>query len=110
LPVLTATVTTPVNGATGVDPTSLIQWMPVAGAEKYYVYVGSTPGAKDLIDSQEICNGCVNSPMVTSWSLGNAGKPPALGLGGKSGQTVYLRLWTMIGGTWRSADSSFTLQ
>ena len=106
---LTATVIAPANGATAVDPAGLIQWTAVPNAQKYYVFVGSTPGAKDLIDSQEICGGCVNSPMVTFWSLANAGKSPAQGLGGKAGQTVYIRLWTMVSGTWRSVDSSFTL-
>ena len=106
---LSASVIAPANNATAVDPAGLIQWTAVANAEKYYVFVGSTPGANDLIDSQEICNGCVNSPMATFWSLGNAGKPPALGLGSKAGQKVYLRMWTMVSGTWRYVDSSFTL-
>jgi hypothetical protein len=108
-PVLKATVITPANGATGVDPAGLIQWNSVLNAQKYYVYVGSTPGTKDLIDSEEICTGCVKSPLVTFWSLATAGKPPASGLAGKAGQTVYLRIWTMVGGTWRYVDSSFTL-
>jgi len=104
-----ATVITPANGATGVSRTGLIQWTAVPNAEKYYVYVGSTPGAQDLIDSQEICDLCVNSPMATSWSMANAGKPPALGLSGMAGKTVYLRLWTRFDGIWRYNDSSFTL-
>jgi hypothetical protein len=108
-PTLKATVITPANGATGVNPTSLIQWTGLPNAQKYYVNVGSTLGAIDLIDSQEICSGCTNSTTATSWSLANAGKPPALGLGGKAGQQVYLRLWTMVGGIWRFVDSSFTL-
>jgi hypothetical protein len=108
-PVLKATVITPANGATAVAPTGTIQWTSVPNAQKYYVYVGSTQGANDLIDSQEICNGCLNSPMVLFWSMANAGKPPALGLGSKAGQTVYLRMWTMVGGIWRYVDSSFTL-
>jgi hypothetical protein len=103
------TVITPANGATGVSPTGLIQFTAVPNAEKYYVYVGSTPGAQDLIDSQEICDLCINSPMATSWSLANAGKPPALGLSGMAGKTVYLRLWTRFDGIWRYNDSSFTL-
>jgi hypothetical protein len=106
---VTATVVTPANGAKGVDPTGLIEWSAVASAEKYYVMIGSSPGANDLIDSQEICNGCVNSPMVTFWSLANAGKAPAQGLGGKAGQTVYVRMWTMVNETWRYVDSSFTV-
>jgi len=108
-PVLKASVITPANGATGVVPTGVIQWNSVQNAQKYYVYVGSTPGTNDLIDSQEICNGCLNSPMVLFWNMSNAGKSPALGLGGKAGQTVYLRMWTMVGGIWRYVDSSFTL-
>jgi hypothetical protein len=106
---LKATVIAPANGATGVSPAGTIQWTAVPNAQKYYVYVGSTPGALDLIDSQEICNTCVSSPMATSWSLANAGKSPAQGLGGKAGQTVYLRLWTMVAGVWRFVDSSFTV-
>ncbi|PYQ99865.1 MAG: hypothetical protein DMF97_10560, partial [Acidobacteria bacterium] len=108
-PMLKATVIAPANGATGVSPTGLIQWTGVPNAQKYYVYVGSTVGAKDLIDSEEICDGCTNSTTATSWSLANAGKSPALGLGGKAGQKVYLRMWTMVGGIWRSVDSSFTM-
>jgi DNA/RNA endonuclease YhcR with UshA esterase domain len=104
-----ATVTAPANGATGVAPTGLIQWAAVPNAEKYYVYVGSTPGAKDLIDSEEICDLCPNSPMATSWSLANAGKAPAQGLAGKAGQTVFVRLWTRFDGVWRYTDSAFTL-
>jgi hypothetical protein len=106
---LVATVITPANGATNVDPNGLIQWTSLPNAEKYYVFVGSTPGTNDLIDSQEICNGCVNSPMAPFWSLANAGKAPAQGLANKRGQTVYLRLWTMVGGIWRSVDTSFTV-
>jgi hypothetical protein len=104
-----ATVIAPANGATGVNPTGTIQWTEVPNVQKYYLYVGSTPGALDLIDSQEICNTCVNSPMATSWSMANAGKSPAQGFAGRAGQTVYVRIWTMVAGTWRFVDSSFTI-
>ena len=56
----------------------------------YYVYVGTTPGAKDLLDSAEI----------TTSSL------PATRL--PANQLLYLRLWTKIGGVWRYSDSAFT--
>src|SRR5581483_9400044 len=56
---LTASIVTPANGAIGVDPAATIQWTNVPVAQKYYLYVGTTPGAKDLIDSAEICaSGC----------------------------------------------------
>ena len=105
-----ATVISPANGATGVNPIlGVIQWTAMPNAQKYYIYVGSTLGAKDLIDSQEICPGCINSTTATSWSLANAGKPPAAGLAGKAGQKVYVRLWTVVDGAWLYSDSTFTL-
>ena len=108
-PILKATVITPANGATGVNPTGLIQWTGVPNAQKYYVYVGSTPGLKDLIDSQEICDGCTINTTATSWSMALAGRSPAQGLATMAGQTVYLRMWTKFGGVWRYVDSSFTM-
>jgi YDG domain/Bacterial Ig-like domain (group 3)/MBG domain (YGX type)/Kelch motif len=108
-PVFKATVISPVDGATNVDAAGFIQWTPVPNAQTYYVYVGTTPGAMDLIDSQEICDGCHGSGMVTQWSMTDAGKAPAAGLAGMAGQKVYLRLWTRLGDVWRYVDSSFTL-
>jgi len=104
-----ATVIAPANGATGVSPAGLLQWTAVPEAEKYYLYVGSTPGANDLIESQKICDFCITAPVTAAWSLANAGKPPAQGLAGKAGQKVYVTLWTMFGGVWRSTSSSFTV-
>jgi hypothetical protein len=89
LPVV-ATLTSPVNGATNVNRTLAMQWTTVAGAQAYYLYVGSTPGAKDLVDTGEIQQ---TSYLATSLP---------------GSQTVFARLWTMVGGVWRSSDSSFT--
>jgi hypothetical protein len=105
------TTITPVNGATNVDPTGFITWTAVSNAQLYYLYVGTTPGAKDLIDSQELCDGagCNGGPTATSWPMLSGGRAPAPGLGGRNGETVYVRLWTKIAGVWRFVDSSFTL-
>ena len=62
----------------------------MANAQAYYLYVGSTLGAKDLVDTGEI------QPI----SYLTAGLPRA--------QTVFARLWTKVGGIWRSTDSTFT--
>ena len=64
-------------------------WNSVQNAQAYYLYVGTTPGAKDLVDSGE-------TPAL-QYTAGLI--PPA--------QTVYSRMWTKIGGAWRYADSSF---
>jgi hypothetical protein len=85
-----ATVTSPVSGATNVSTTPQMQWTTVLNAQAYYLYIGSTPGTKDLVDSGEL--------QPTSYV--SAGLP--------SGQTVFARLWTKVGGLWRSSDSSFT--
>jgi hypothetical protein len=89
LPVV-ATLTSPVNGATNVSMTQPMQWTTIAGAQAYELYLGSTLGAKDLVDTYQA--------LQTSYV--------ATGLPG--GQTVYARLWTEVGGVWRSSDSSFT--
>jgi hypothetical protein len=87
-----AVLTTPLNGATAVDATRPMQWTAVAGAQAYYLYVGSTVGAKNLVDTGEI-----QTTASTAATL------PA-------GQTVFARLWTKVGGTWRSIDSTFTVR
>jgi len=106
-PIVTATVTAPPNGATDVDPSGTLQWTAVPDAQKYYVYIGSTPGARDLIDSGEICPTCKNPTAATSWNLSAGGTAPGLGAI-TTAQTVFVRLWTMVGNVWRYSDSSFT--
>jgi hypothetical protein len=98
----------PANGQTGVAPNGVIQWNTVPGAQKYYVYAGTTPGAKDLIDSEEICNGCTVSPMATSWNMLSGGKSPGMG-SAQPNQLVYVRLWTVVGNVWRFTDATFRL-
>jgi hypothetical protein len=67
-----------------------IQWTTVAGAQAYQLYLGSTLGAKDLVDTSQIQQ---TSYLATSLPRG---------------QTVRARLWTEVGGVWRFSDSSFT--
>ena len=61
------------------------------GVQAYYLYVGTTPGAKNIIDS--------NETLLTRLPI--AGLLPA-------GSTLYARLWTKVGGVWRYRDSTFT--
>ena len=79
----------PLDGTTNFDAWQPIQWTPVANAQAYYLYVGTSRGAKDLVDSGEL--------QVTSYQ--------AFGL---PGQVLYARLWTKKSGVWRYTDITFT--
>src|SRR2546426_238725 len=80
----------PPNGAVNVDFTQPFQWSTVPNAQAYYLYVGSTFGAGDLVNTGEIQQ---PSRVV-----------PAL----PAGQLLYVRISTKVGGVWRSTDSTFT--
>jgi hypothetical protein len=88
---LVATLTYPTNGATNIDVTLPLRWTTIADAQVYYLYVGSTLGAKDLVNTGEI--------QQTSY-LVRTGLP--------ANQTLYARLWTKAGGIWRYRDSTFS--
>ena len=107
---LRATLITPADGSTGfIAATMPFTWTSVPIAEKYYLYVGTSVGAKDLIDSQELCDQvtCLGGPLGTTWNGLDGGN--SIGLGQLvTGQTLYARLWTVVGGKWRYVDSTFT--
>jgi hypothetical protein len=87
----TATILYPTNGAVNADLSQPIQWTSVANVQAYYLYIGTTLGAKDLVDTGEI--------RQTSYL---AAQLPV-------GQTIYARMWTKVGGVWRYTDSSFSV-
>ena len=85
-----ATLAAPSNGGT-VNTTSVtFSWAGVNGALVYYLYVGTTVGAKDVVDSQE----------TTATSLGASSLPVA---------TLYVRLWTKSTAGWVYSDSTFVI-
>jgi hypothetical protein len=85
-----AALTFPRDGATNVDPTRAFTWTPVADAQAYYLYVGTTPGTKNLVDSAETQQVTFKGSVLPS------------------GATLFARLWTKHGGAWRYVDSSFS--
>lgn len=89
--VLTATLSAPSNGAANVTPVQTMQWTSVAGAQAYVLWVGTTVGAKNVINTPEI--------LQTSY------QPAALL---PSNQALYARMWTEVGNVWRFVDSTFT--
>src|SRR5438128_1875343 len=47
----TPTLTYPANGAVNADMTQPFQWTSVVNVQSYYLYVGTTAGAKNLVDT-----------------------------------------------------------
>jgi hypothetical protein len=88
---LAATLTSPANGAVNVSPTPLFQWTSALNAQAYVLWVGTTPGLKDLIGTDEVQQTSYQSPVT-------------FGLN----QTLYARMWTKAGGVWRYTDSTFS--
>src|SRR5215471_15695074 len=80
----------PKTGAQNVDTTLPFQWTPVSGALAYYLYVGTAPGLKDLVNTGEI--------QTTSYSVASL----------PSGQTLYARIYTKLSTGWFYSDISFT--
>ena len=87
-----ATLKTPADGATNVDPDCVLQWTSVPGAQGYYLCVGTSPGAKDIVNTGGLLN------TFNSW--------PGIDL--PLGQTLYATIWTELAGVWWPSSSSFT--
>ena len=83
---LTATLVQPAAGASSVSATQTFAWTAITGAQAYYLYVGTTMGGKDVVDSREI--------QPTSYA---ASALP-------TGRLLYARIWTKQGGVWRYSD------
>jgi hypothetical protein len=84
-----ALLTNPAAGQSSVPPGALT-WSPVSQAQNYALWIGTTPGGTDVAAASVGSN-------VTSY---DASLP--------TGKTVYVRLFTMVGGTWaRYQDVSF---
>src|SRR5947208_13882688 len=86
----TTHITYPANGATDADDTQPIEWVPVPGAQAYQLYLGSTPGAMDILNSRQI--------HTTTFPWTNT----------PTHQTLYARIWVRVGNVWRYTDSSFS--
>jgi hypothetical protein len=85
-----ATFTAPsIDGAT-VSITQPITWTSVPNAQAYYLYVGTTPGSNNLINTGEI--------QQTSYSA--AGIP--------ANQLVYARIYTKVAYVWHYHEITFT--
>jgi hypothetical protein len=85
-------VTSPANGATGVNPgTVTITWTPDSTATAYYPYLGTSQGANDVFNfgEQPVSNTSVVARQLASYT------------------TYWVRLWVKRNGVWAYTDSHF---
>jgi hypothetical protein len=83
----------PSPGATLRSSTMTVQWSAGSGVAEYHLYVGTTPGGKDIYTQSQ----------GTSTSASVSGIP-------LNGNPAYARLWWHIGATWFWADYTYQTQ
>ena len=83
--------TYPTDQAVNVDPFQPFAWEQVAGADGYFIYIGTAPGQKDVYGSNQLPAGVTSR---TVWGL----LPEKL---------YYARLWTVHKEDWSYSDVSF---
>ena len=87
-----AGITSPANGSTLSGSTVTFQWSGGVGVSQYWLYASAVaPGGGDL-DS-------INAGAQTSWILTNL---PV------NASTVYVRLSSLLNGSWRYSDYTYT--
>jgi hypothetical protein len=78
------------GGGTGSAVNGSFWWNSVPNAQAYYLYVGRTPGARDVVNSGETPNRFYQASLPAA-------------------TTLYARLWTKLDGVWRFVDSPFAI-
>jgi hypothetical protein len=85
-----AGITSPANGATFTSATVTFQWS--GSASQFGLWIGSTgPGSSNL----------AAPPGTTATSYTATGLPT-------DGRTIYVRLWSLVGGIWQYNDYTYT--
>jgi hypothetical protein len=82
-----AVMTTPNAGSTLAGSSVGFGWTSAAGATQYWLYVGTSTGAYDIYNQ--------NQSTRLSVLVGNLPM---------DGRTIYVRLWSFIGGLWYTND------
>ena len=81
----------PANGATLPGSTATLQWSTGVGVSEYWLYLSKvSPGGKEIYSS---ALGSKTSMTFTTLPT--------------DGSTLYVRLWSQIGGAWQYADYSY---
>jgi len=82
-----AQMLTPTNGSTLTSNSVTFTWNAGSQAEQYALWVGSTPGGMDLYAAGEALRTSKTLTLPTD------------------GRQIYIRLWTMLNGTWTEFNS-----
>jgi hypothetical protein len=85
-----AQITTPVSGSTLSGTSATFNWSAGVAVTRYWLFAGLWTGGNTLYSADQ---GSSLSATVT-------------GLPG-SGQTIHVRLWSYIDGTWQSSDATY---
>jgi hypothetical protein len=83
-------ITSPSYGSTFASSNVTFTWNPVEGASQYYLDLNSLPGSRDIYAN-----------YVTGGSTTVSGIPT-------DGRTVYVRMWTNVGGVWSFNAYTYT--
>jgi hypothetical protein len=86
-----ATLLSPANGSTLPGATATFTWSAGTGVTYYHLYLGSTPGGTDVYNQGQGMN-----LSATISGLPTDGRP------------LYLRLWSLVLGSWAFNDYTFT--
>ena len=87
-----AVITSPANNATVTGSSATFQWTSSAGATQYYLYVGTTGvGSYNLYAASQ--------GLATSRTIYNMPR---------NGYRVYVRIWTLLNGSWQYRDFQYT--
>jgi hypothetical protein len=86
-----ATLTSPAPGTTLTGTSATFIWSAGTGATAYWLDIGTSAGGYDLFSQ--------GAGLATSQAVG--------GLPANSG-TIYVRLWTALGGAWEYNDYTYT--
>jgi hypothetical protein len=86
-----AALTSPTPGSVLTGSSATFTWSPGDGATEYMLYLGST-GVRS--------NNLYNSGPTTATSVNVTDLPT-------NGETIYARLYSLIGGAWRSLDYTY---
>lgn len=84
-------VTTPPPSSTLTASTVTVEWTGGSGATDYWLYVGTTPGGNELF----------SQGAGTNLRMTVTGLPT-------DGRALYLRLWSLINGTWQVRDYTYS--
>ena len=84
-----AVMTSPAPGSQLGGTSATFQWSAGSGASVYFLYIGTSAGANNLVGT-----------AVAGQSITVNGIP-------RGGQTLYVRLWTNLGGTWQYNDYTY---